>query len=274
MPLISCFKKNSWLIRPVNRSVILDIFKFGLVMFVLIWFSILGNEKLGYNWQWFQIPPFLLNFEDGKLISGPLLRGLFVTIKITGISFIFSVIFGLTAALLRLSKSFSGKILAVLYLETVRNTPLLIQLFFIYFVISPVLDISGYSSAVITLSLFEGAYISEIIRSGILSLEKGQWEAAYSLGISAFHTYSRIIFPQAISKILPPLTSQVISLIKDSALVSTIAIYDLTMEGRIIISDTYLTFETWFTIAAIYLIFTMSISLLVKRMGKKLKIEY
>ena len=124
------------------------------------------------------------------------------------------------------------------------------------------------------MSLFEGAYISEIFRAGILSIDKGQWEAAYSLGLKPTHIYSKIILPQAVRRVLPPLTNQAISLIKDSALVSTIAIYDLTMEGRIIISETYLTFEIWFTIALIYLILTVTISLFVKKMEKQLKFKY
>ncbi|MBN2418714.1 MAG: amino acid ABC transporter permease, partial [Deltaproteobacteria bacterium] len=184
------------------------------------------------------------------------------------------VMAGLAAALLRLSNSLSGKSLSFLYVEVIRNTPLLIQLFFIYFVISPILDINRFASAVIALSLFEGAYMSEIFRSGILSIDKGQWEAAYSLGMKTFHIYLKIILPQAVRRILPPLTSQAVSLIKDSALVSTIAIYDLTMEGRIIISETYLTFEIWFTIALIYLLLTVSISLFVKKMETRLRVGY
>ena len=103
-------------------------------------------------------------------------------------------------------------------------------------------------------------------------MEKGQWEAACSLGMRSYHIYTKIILPQAVRRILPPLTSQIISLIKDSALVSTIAIYDLTMEGRVIISETYLTFEIWFTIALIYLILTVTISLFVKKMEKQLRV--
>ena len=273
MPLRSYTSIISFL-RPVNQSVIMDVFKYILVIFVFCWLTLRGNERLGYNWQWFQIPHFLFSFQDGQFSAGPLLRGLFTTIKITAISLVFAVVAGLITALLRLSKSFSGKILAFMYIEVIRNTPLLIQLFFIYFVISPILDISRFTSAIIALSLFEGAYISEIFRAGILSIHKGQWEAACSLGIRPVHIYSKIILPQAVRRVLPPLTSQAISLIKDSALVSTIAIYDLTMEGRVIISETYLTFEIWFTIALIYLLFTVSISLFVKKMEKKLKVEY
>jgi polar amino acid transport system permease protein len=145
-------------------------------------------------------------------------------------------------------------------LELIRNTPLLVQLFFIYFVFAPVLGIGRFTAGVLALSLFEGAYASEIFRAGIVSIDKGQWEAAHSLGLSAIHTYRYIILPQAIRRILPPLTSQAVSLIKDSALVSTVAIYDLTMQAQVIISETFLTFEVWFTVAAIYLVLTVVLS--------------
>jgi polar amino acid transport system permease protein len=172
--------------------------------------------------------------------------------------------------LFRLSHSFTARALARGYLELIRNTPLLIQLFFIYFVLAPVVNMDAFTSAVLALSLFEGAYASEILRAGIVSIHKGQWEAAYSLGISTYHSYRYIILPQAFRRILPPLTSQGISLIKDSALVSTIAIYDLTMQGQAIVAETFLTFEIWFTVATIYLVITVSLSLLVQVMETKM----
>jgi polar amino acid transport system permease protein len=159
-----------------------------------------------------------------------------------------------------MSDSFVGKTVARGYLEIIRNTPLLVQLFFIYFVLGPVLGIGRFASGVLALSLFEGAYASEIFRAGIVSIDKGQWEAAHSLGLSMIHTYRYIILPQAIRRIAPPLTSQAVSLIKDSALVSTVAIYDLTMQAQVIISETFLTFEVWFTVAAIYLVLTVVLS--------------
>jgi polar amino acid transport system permease protein len=124
------------------------------------------------------------------------------------------------------------------------------------------------------LSLFEGAYASEILRAGIVSIHRGQWEAAFSLGLNSYQTYRTIILPQAIRRILPPLSSQAISLIKDSALVSTIAIYDLTMQGQAIIAKTFLVFEVWFTVAAIYLAMTLMLSQLVKAMEGRMKIEH
>ena len=192
--------------------------------------------------------------------------------SISAISLILSLIIGLVTALLRLSHSFVAKTIARVYLELVRNTPLLIQLFFIYFVLGPVLGLSRFPSAVLALSLFEGAYASEIFRAGIVSIRRGQWEAAYSLGLSMFDTYKDIVLPQAIRRILPPLTSQAISLIKDSALVSTIAIYDLTMQAQAVIAETFLTFELWFTVAGMYLIVTATLSIIVNIMENRFKV--
>ena len=268
-------KKHSAIIflSSPNYSVLFDIVKFLLVIGILTWLISRGTESLGYNWQWYRVPKYIFTFVNGNLEAGPLIDGLIITFYITGVSLVLSLAFGLITALFRLSTSFSAKALARIYLEVIRNTPLLVQLFFIYFVISPVLGFSRFASAVLALSLFEGAYASEIFRSGIVSIHKGQWEAAYTLGLDRFDTYRAVILPQAVRRILPPLTSQTVSLIKDSALVSTIAIYDLTMQGQAIISETYLTFELWFTIAAIYLLITISLSITVNLMEKRLRIE-
>jgi polar amino acid transport system permease protein len=158
------------------------------------------------------------------------------------------------------------------YLETARNAPLLVQLYFIYFIVAPILNIERFAAAVLALSLFEGAYASEIYRAGIVSINKGQWEAAHSLGLSTFHTYKNIILPQAIRRILPPLTSQAVSLIKDSSLVSVLAVYEMTMQANAIVAETFLVFEVYFTIAAVYLLITVSLSQIVNVMEKRLKV--
>ena len=235
-------------------------------MFLLLvtgacWWLVQGAENLGYNWQWSRVPRYLVTGEGSP---GLLLQGLWVTLLITAISLVCSFLIGLLCALMRLSGSPMAKLLAKLYLEAIRNTPLLIQIFIVYFVFAPILDIGRFASAVLALSLFEGAYASEIIRAGILAIPKGQWEASASLGMSRFQNYRYVVLPQALRHMIPPLTSQGISLVKDSALVSTIAIYDLTMQGQQIVAETFLTFEIWFTVAAIYLFLTLLLSLLVK----------
>lgn len=252
-------------VRHRTRQAV-DIVKFLLFAAAVMWLIGTGTEKTGYYWQWYRVPSYIFTYGQGGLEMGPLLTGLQMTLHITAISLVLAFLFGLLTALLRLSQSFTARALARVYLEAVRNTPLLIQLFFLYFVIAPILDVSAFASAVLALSLFEGAYASEIIRAGIVSIHRGQWEAAYSLGLSKAETYRHIILPQAFVRILPPITSQAISLVKDSALVSTIAIYDLTMQGQAIVAETFLTFEIWFTVAAIYLVITISLSLAVDLM--------
>ena len=179
---------------------------------------------------------------------------------------------GLATALIRLSGSFMGRIVSRVYLETIRNTPLVVQIYLMYFVIGPILGFGRFASAVAALCVFEGAYVSEIFRAGIVSLHKGQWEAAHSLGLITLNTYRDVILPQAIRRILPPLTSQVITLIKNSALVSIVSLSDLALQARIIAADTFLTFEVWFTAAAIYLVILVTLSTVVFYMEKRFKI--
>lgn len=250
-------------------SLLIDIAKFVLLVGGLVWLLLRGSGRVGYNWQWYRVPRYLYTFEDGVFVSGPLLDGLWVTLEITCYSLVLASVIGLLTALLRLSGSLVGRFIARVYLEVIRNTPLLVQIFFLYFVLAPIFELERFTAAVVALSLFEGAYASEIFRAGIVSIKRGQWEAAHSLGLSSFDTYRTVILPQALKRILPPLTGQAVSLIKDSALVSTIAVYDLTMQGRTIIAETFLTFEIWFTVAAIYLIITLSLSLVVNMLEKR-----
>jgi polar amino acid transport system permease protein len=247
--------------RPAgSRSKAYDLILYTLLMAAGLALILLGAERLGYHWQWYRIPRHLVTRDGTLIIPGPLLKGLMVTFHITAISLVAANAIGLITALFRVSGSLAARTLSRAYLEFFRNTPLLTQLLFIYFVIAPVFKLSAFTSAVLGLSLFEGAYISEIIRSGIVSIHKGQWEASSSLGLSTFQTYVHVILPQALRRVLPPLTSQAISLIKDSSLVSVIAIYDLTMRAEVIVSETFLTFEIWFTVAAIYLIIAALLS--------------
>lgn len=254
------------LIKSFLSSRAADIIKIILLSGLLLWVLSLTAGRTDYNWQWYRIPRYLGQIMDGGFIAGPLVRGLSVTLKISGFSLLLTGAFGLATALARLSPLISLRILSRAYLELVRNTPLLVQLFFIYFVLAPVLGISRFSSAVLALSLFEGAYASEIIRAGILAVPRQQWEASLSLGMGQLQTYYHVILPQALANMIPPLAGQTISLVKDSALVSTIALYDLTMEGQMIIADTFMVFEIWFTVAAIYLVVTLALSMITRVM--------
>jgi polar amino acid transport system permease protein len=238
---------------------------------ILILVVVTGYRNLSYNWQWYRVAPYFFSFEKGQFAAGVLLQGLWVTLKISGISLVLALGVGMASALARLSPFVSLRVLSWCYVESIRNTPLLIQIFVIYFVISPVLNLSAFTSAVIALSLFEGAYSSEIIRSGIINISKGQWEAAQSIGLPVPVIYFKVIVPQMLRQTLPMLAGQSVALIKDSALVSTISIYDLTMQGQKIVSETFLTFEIWFVVALCYLCITATLSFIVRQVENRIK---
>ncbi|MBZ4194342.1 MAG: amino acid ABC transporter permease [Candidatus Contendobacter sp.] len=191
---------------------------------------------------------------------GPLTWGLWVTIWISFISGLIGMVIGLITGLCRLSPNPTLRGLAILYIELIRGTPLLVQIFIFYFFIGTVLNLDRTVAGIGALALFVGAYVAEIIRAGIQSIPRGQSEAARSLGMSATETMIYIVLPQAFKRVLPPLAGQFISLIKDSSLVSVIAITDLTKSGREIITSSFATFEIWFTVALLYLVVTSVLS--------------
>jgi len=191
---------------------------------------------------------------------GPLTQGLWITIWLSFVSGFIGLIIGLITGLCRLSPNPTLRGLAVLYIELIRGTPLLVQIFIFYFFIGTVLNLDRIVAGVGALALFAGAYIAEIVRAGIQSIPRGQSEAARSLGMSSTETMLHIVLPQAFKRVLPPLAGQFISLIKDSSLVSVIAITDLTKSGREIITSSFATFEIWFTVALLYLLVTSVLS--------------
>lgn len=230
------------------------------LMLILGWVLDSGAKAMNYQWQWHRVPDFILFYEQEQWWPAELLDGLFVTIKISLISLFFTLLIGIATALLRLSDSIVGRTLATLYIEFIRNTPLLVQIYLLYFVFGPVLGLDRMTTAILALSIFQGAYTAEIFRGGLNSIPRGQFEASFSLGLGTFVTYYKVIFPQLLQRTLPPLTNEVVSLVKNSSIVSVMAIFDLTTEGRNIVSETAMPFEIWFTVAAIYLALTLSLS--------------
>ena len=261
-------------LKSANRlwqSPVSGVLQYAIVMVGLVWLTIEGASEMGYNWQWYQIPRYFYRVIDEELIWGPLATGLVITIEISLYSMLLTLVLGLLTALLRMSNSLSGQVLARVYLETIRNTPMLVQIYVFYFVIAPVLGIDRFWTGVLCLGLFEGSFASEIIRAGINSVPRGQWEAASSVGLSRFSSYRYVVLTQAIPLMLPPMTGVLINLIKHSAIVSVIAVFELTTEGRNIIADTYMAFEVWLTVAGIYLVLTVSLSICVGYLERRLR---
>ncbi len=216
---------------------------------------------MGYQWKWDQVPRYLFRVIDGEFIAGPLLRGLGVTIDLCWKAGFLALVLGVAAAALRASSSRIGPLLARTYVEVIRNTPLLVQVLVFYFIIAAVLDISRTAAGVWSLALYEGAFVAEIIRGGLQSVPKGQREAGQSLGFSRLQLLRDIVLPQALPPMLPPIAGVLVNLVKHSAIVSVIAVFDLTTEARTIVADTFMAFEIWLVTAVLYLALTVSLSL-------------
>lgn len=241
-----------------------------LVFGILVWLIWRGAAAMEYSWQWYRVPPFFYREIDGEIIWGPLIKGVIQTLRLAFISGILAVLIGFVTAFARMSSSIAGRLIATWYLEAIRNTPLLVQLFLFYFVLAPIFGIDRFWAGVLCLSFFEGSFAAEIIRGGIQGVDKGQFESGDAIGLTAWDKYRYIVVPQALPLILPPLTGLLISLIKHSAIVSVIAVSELTTEGLNLIADTFMAFEVWFIIAGMYLVLTISLSVAVSLFELKL----
>jgi polar amino acid transport system permease protein len=249
-----------WRTKKAQRR-IRDVSVFLIFLAFLLQFMFHGAAGLDYEWHWNQVPQFIYQYDShGGLHPGVMLDGLGITIKIVALAFIGTIVLGFICALLQRSDSVVARLFVRVYIEAIRNTPMLVQIFLIYFVIAPILDIDRFYAGVISLAIFEGSFACEIFRAGIEGVSRGQWEASRALSLSKFDVYRFIVLPQALRLVFPPLTNLTVSLIKDSTLVSVIAVSDLMTEARDAVSTTFMAFEIWFTVAAIYLVLTTSIS--------------
>ena len=202
--------------------------------------------------------------------AGPLAWGLWTTLWLSVVSGAFGLVIGLCAGLCRLSNNPTVRDLSTVYVELVRGTPLLVQIFIFYFFIGTVLNLSREFAGVAALALFTGAYVAEIVRAGVQSIAKGQGEAARSLGLNTSQSMRHVILPQAFKRVLPPLAGQFISLVKDTSLVSVIAITELTKSGREAITTSFSTFEIWFCVAGLYLLINLPLSHIASRLERRL----
>jgi polar amino acid transport system permease protein len=218
-----------------------------------------------------------MNFDFGLVVkSFPLLLlGAGVTVQITALSVSFGLLIGMFVGIARLSKVKLVKLLATIYVDFIRGTPLLVQIFLIYFALPMIVGkrIDPFVAAITACSVNSGAYVAEIFRAGIQSIDKGQMEAGRSLGMTWAQTMRFIILPQAFKRIIPPLGNEFIAMLKDSSLVSVIGFEELTRRGQLIIARTYGSFEIWLTVAFIYLVMTLTISRLVDYLERRYKID-
>ena len=193
------------------------------------------------------------------------------TLKVSLIAWLIGLLLGIVICLAKISTIKVLNVLATIYVEVIRNTPILVQIMIIYFALPEVgISFTPFMSAIIALSINSGAYVSEIFRSGILAIDKGQMEAGRSLGLSYFQTMKFIILPQALKNSLPALGNEFISLVKESSIVYFVGVADIMFAANTVKNATYETFGPYLIAAAIYFIITSVLSFLVKRLEKKL----
>lgn len=204
-----------------------------------------------------------------------LLEGAAVTVEITALSVGLGFLIGMIVGVARLAKNRLLKWLAMIYIDFIRGTPLLVQIFLIYFALPMITGtrIDPFVAAITACSINSGAYIAEIFRAGIQSIDKGQVEAGRSLGLSWYQTMRFVVMPQAFKRVIPPLGNEFIAMLKDSSLVSVIGFEELTRCGQLIIAKTYNSFEIWMAVAMLYLIMTLTISRLVAFLERRYNVD-
>jgi polar amino acid transport system permease protein len=221
-------------------------------------------HQLTYRWNWPSVYRYRWN----------LLSGWFVTIAISAASLGLSTLIGLVFALVRRSRVLALRYFGNLYVEIVRGTPLLVQILIFFYVVAAAFQVENrYLAGVLILSFFSGAYISEIIRAGIESVGQSQLESAKAIGLTRPQTYRYVIFPQALRLTLPSLAGQFVSLVKDSSLLSVIAVNEFTQAARDVNSVTYSTLECYLPLAVGYLVLTLPISLWTRALERKVRFE-
>ena len=260
-------------IRRFVDSVPVSVATYVIIVALIGYGSFKGAQNMGYNWQWYRVPQYIYSFTDDGFQWGEIAIGLVATLKLSVTAFALATALGLLIALLRLSRLIVGTAVALGFLELIRNIPLLVLLYLFYYVLGPIFSFDRYTASILTLAVFHAALISEILRAGVNAVPRGQWEAAKSIGMTQYQTYRYIVLPPSVRFMLPPMTGEVVHLVKSSAIVSVIAVAELTTIGRNIISDTYMSFEIWFTVAAVYMAVTLILSVGVSYLERRYSVD-
>ena len=215
------------------------------------------------------------NWLDVWQRSEQFFSGLVITLELSLLALLLALVFGVIAAMMRVVDNPVANFVGKWYVEFFQNTPLVIQLFFFYQALPTLgVSLSEYTCGTLGLAIYTGAYIAEVFRAGIQSIPKGQWEAARSQGFTYLQTMNHIILPQALRVALPPLGNQVVNLVKNSAILSTIAVADLMYTANLVSAETFIIFEVYIFTGIMYLTLTIPLSALVEYMERRVAQGY
>lgn len=221
-----------------------------------------GFHSLDYDWDFKSLSEYVWLREENA--PGLLLHGLWGTLWVSAISIVLGSIIGFAGGIVLHAGNTLARSSVRVFVEIFRNTPVLVQLYVMYFVIASAFQMSAEQAGVATLSLFCGAYISELVRGTLTNLDKGPSDAALSLGLTQFQSVRYIVAPLALRRLMPSLVGQYVSLVKDSSLVSVISIVELTKSATNMVAISFRSFEVWFLVAVIY----FAMNLMLSRLGR------
>ena len=245
------------------------------IVFLFLFILIKSFYGLDYQWDFSVLKNYLwIKTPNGHYAPGLFFQGLYITVKMSFISIFFGTILGFFIGFLLIKNEIVSKISALFYVDLFRNTPVLVQLYISYFIVGTAFNLSGEAAGILTLSLFCAAYVAEIFRGTVSNFDKGQIDAAKALGLTQFQIVKRIIAPQTLKLMLPPLIGQFVSLIKDSSLLSVVAIPELTKEAQNAVTVTFRSFEIWFFIAVLYFVVNTVVSSLGRLLEKNIGITH
>ena len=242
-----------------------------LLLVLLLALLINGVAAFEYEWRWQRLTKYFFRQREGEWIAGALTRGLQVTLQLSLLAGALAIVIGLFTALARLSVIPSLRALAWGYVQFMRATPLLVQLYLLYFMFSNVFHLERFAAGTLSLALFEAAFAAEIFRAGYLAVAQGQIDAAQTLGLTRLQYWRFIVIPQALPLVLPPLANLFVSLIKHSSIVTVIAMMELTDTARNLAAETFLTFEIWLCIGALYIMLCFPLAQLIGLWERRLR---
>ncbi|NBO37880.1 amino acid ABC transporter permease [bacterium] len=229
------------------------------VLIALIVFSLWrGFHTLDYQWDFLSLREYIWVSESGT--PGLLLHGLWGTLWVSALSIVVGSVIGVAAGLVLYAGNSFAQNFARFFVEIFRNTPVLVQLYVMYFVVASAFQLSAEQAGIATLSLFCGAYIAELVRGTLLNLEKGPQDAALSLGLTRLQIARHVTAPLALRRLMPSLVGQYVSLVKDSSLVSVISIVELTKSASNMVAISFRSFEVWFLVAVVYFVLNFILS--------------
>ena len=234
------------------------------------WLVYSSFKNLDYEWNFAFLQDYV--WDPVNHTPGLLLQGLWITLKVSFFSIVWGTLLGLLIGAFMMGREPVARWFGVIFVDVFRNTPVLVQLYVMYFIVGSAFEMDPETAGIVTLSLFCASYVAEIFRGAVLEFEKGQIDAAKAMGLPSWQIAYHIAAPQVLRRMLPALVGQFVSLVKDSSLVSVISVADITKSALNIVAVSFKSFETWFVVAILYCLVNTVLSSYGRYLERRLRV--